>query len=229
MRNRESLLLRILVLSGLVATTAPAVAAPLYVDFGSYSAAPTSTFGAAAGLPGVWNNVAALGTTSNVLDAFGAVTDVDITLAAESADGTGGFGTTDAHRLLQDNFYTTPGKIWSVTVAGLTNGLYDVYLYEPMNLFLGSGGGSVNGVRFSSINGNFYGSLAEGTNYLLLTSVLVSDGTLVASGGDLSAPNGLAGMQLVDRSPAPAAVPEPAVLPLLGLALVAACVRHPRK
>jgi hypothetical protein len=210
MHFRKSLLPGLIAVTGLFATAAPALASSLYIDFGSSSAAPSSLFGAAAGTAGVWNNVSGLGTVADLFDAFGVRTDVDVTVSAESADGTGGGGTTDAYRLMQDNFYSTPGKTWSVWLSGLTDGLYDVYLYEPMNMFLGTGTGAVNGQTFSNINGNF-------------------GGTLSATGGETGALSGLAGLQLVDRRPSPTTpVPEPGTLLLLSAGLAAAGVRRRR-
>jgi hypothetical protein len=229
MHFRKSLLPGLIAVTGLFATAAPALASSLYIDFGSSSAAPSSLFGAAAGTAGVWNNVSGLGTVADLFDAFGVRTDVDVTVSAESADGTGGGGTTDAYRLMQDNFYSTPGKTWSVWLSGLTDGLYDVYLYEPMNMFLGTGTGAVNGQTFSNINGNFGGTFIKGGNYLLLSDVLVTNGTLSATGGETGALSGLAGLQLVDRRPSPTTpVPEPGTLLLLSAGLAAAGVRRRR-
>ena len=222
MQSRTNLWAGLVVAGGILLMPTPAVAAPVYIDFGSYSAAPTSVFGAAAGAAGVWNNVATLGTFSDLLDVFGMA---DITVSAESADGTGGFGTTDTDRLMRDNIYTTPGKTWSVSLTGLTDGVYDVYLYEPANAFLGSGSGAVNGVAFAGINGTFNGAFVRGTNYLLLTDVAVTNGWLTATGGEAGALSGLAGMQLVDRNVSPTTVPEPGTLVLLGAALAAAGIR----
>jgi hypothetical protein len=208
--------------------TAPAFGAPLYIDFGSYSAAPSSLFGAAADVAGAWNNVSELGTMSDLLDIFGNSSGVSITVAAASMNGTGGFGTTDPIRLMQDNFYSTPDTVWSVSFAGLTSGVYDVYLYEPMNQFLGTGGGSVNDTTFASINGGFTGTFTLGVNYLLLPDILVMNGILTARGTQAGGLSGLAGMQLVAKGGAPTPVPEPGTLALLAAALATTTFRSRR-
>lgn len=209
-----------------LAPAVPAFAAPLYIDFGSYSGAPSSLFGAAAVAAGVWNHIPGLGTTADLIDVSNNASGVSVTVAAEFTNGTGGFGTGDAVRMMQDNFYSTPGVAWTVSFAGLTRGLYDVYLYEPMNQFLGIGSGSVNGTAFTSINGGFTGTFTPNVNYLLLTDVLVTNGTLIATASDARALTGLAGLQLVDKSAVP--VPEPGTLALVTAALAAASLR-PRR
>ena len=229
MQFSKRLVFGILFVAGTLATATPGHASSLYIDFGgSIGTAPSSLFGAAADAVGVWNNVRGLGTVDDLFDTFGSRTGVDITVSAESPDGTGGGGTADGYRLMQDNFYSTPGKTWSVWLSGLADGLYDVYLYEPMNIFLGTGSGSVNGVTFSNINGNFAGTFIRGGNYLLLSDVVVTNGTLSATGGETGALSGLAGLQLVDRNPPPAPVPEPGTLMLLSAALLAAGIRYRR-
>lgn len=228
MQSSKSLVLGIVIVACMLVTATAGQASTLYIDFGGSSAAPSSLFGAAADTAGVWNNVRDLGTVADLVDAFGMRSGVDITVSAESANGTGGGGTGDAYRLMQDNFYSRPGQTWSVWLSGLADGLYDVYLYEPMNIFLGTGSGSVNGVTFSNINGNFSGTFTRGGNYLLLQDVIVTNGTLSATGGETGALSGLAGLQLVDRNPPPAPVPEPGTLMLLSAALCAAGIRHVR-
>jgi hypothetical protein len=177
----------------------------------------------------VWNNVGVLGTVSDLLDTLGHVTSADITVSADSPEGTGGPASTDATRLMHDNIYSVPGSTWSVSLSGLANGLYDVYLYDPMNMFLGTGSGSVNGVTFASINGNFAGTFTRGANYLLLTEIVVANGLLSASGGEAGALAGLAGLQLVEKKVTPEAVPEPGTLMLLGAAFTCLGVGSRRK
>ena len=226
MRFRENVctLQQTAIMMALVAVTIavplPASAASIYVDFGSYSAAPSDLFGAAAGQSGDWNRVAVAGTTTGIFDIFHNVTDVEIALSAEFLNGTGGPGTSDAQLLMNDNFYSTNGDAWSVSFSGLTSGLYDLYLYDPTNTAVGTGSGSVNGTSFTSINGAFTGTFTSGVNYLLLSSIVVTDGTLAMTGARSGSSSGLAGLQLVEREVAPTTVPEPATLMLLGAGLL---------
>lgn len=73
----------IALLTLMLVPTAPAFGAPLYIDFGSHSAAPSSQLGAAADVAGAWNSVSAPGTMSDLLDILGHSSDVSITVAAE--------------------------------------------------------------------------------------------------------------------------------------------------
>ncbi len=206
---------------GLFAIARPATAASIYVDFGAFNGAPSSLFAAAAGDAGVWNNVTLLGTTSGLLAADGTATGVGITVAAASIEGTGGPGSADLQRLLHDNFLTTSSGAWSVSLTGLADGIYDLYLYDPSNSAVSSGSGSANGVSFTSINGAFNGSLISNVNYLRLSSVLVTGGLLTTTGAEAGGLSGLAGLQLVAQDVPPATVPEPGMGLLLACGLLA--------
>jgi hypothetical protein len=197
-----------------------AAAASIYVDFGAFNGAPSSAFGAAAGVAGVWNNITLLGATAGLLDTDGTLTSVGITVSATSMDGTGGPGSTDAARLMHDNFFAANGGAWSVSLSGLADGSYDLYLYDPTNRAVSTGGGTANGIAFASVNGAFSGSFAAGVDYLLLNNILVTGGSLTASGTEPGGNSGLAGLQLVARDVAPTTVPEPEIATLLACGLL---------
>lgn len=104
---------------------------------------------------------------------------------------------TNDQALVGDWFYAYGS--WSVTLSGLQNGLYDLYVYSGNNPGTSQTGAySVNGVTEANLiggnNDNF--PLEEGVNYAI-DSVLVSDGMLsiVGSGSDYPSTD-LAGLQL---------------------------------
>jgi hypothetical protein len=219
-----SLYLIAVLLAGSFAGWNTASAEALNLDFGSGSFSvggirvPSNTFGAASGQTGAWNAISAFSTPSGVVDVSGSSTSVAINIAAVTM---GGYMTTtgfplDPTALVEDNFY---GYSWTVSITGLHNGLYDVYLYEPNHPDVGTGAGTVNGVAFGNINGNFSGTFLLGSNYHRLSGVLVSGGQLLASvtSGAVPVYGGLAGMQLV---PAPVPEPETYAMMLAGLGLL---------
>ena len=76
-------------------------------------------------------------------------------------------------------------------------------MYEPAHETVGSGGGTINGISFSNIDGNFSGGVfQEGSKYHYLSGVAVSGGSLLTTGSN--ALSGLADMQLTPV-PLPAA------------------------
>jgi hypothetical protein len=195
----------------------PATAASIYIDFGTYNGAPSSLFGAAAGDPGVWNNVLR-GVPSDLLDTDGNASGVRVSVIATS-DGTGAGSTGDAALLMNDNFYSSAGA-WSVSFSGLDDGIYDLYLYDPANRAVSTGSGTANGVGFASINGAFSGSFTLNADYLLLSGIVVKGGLLTAGATEPGAMSGLAGLQLVATELAPTTVPEPNLAVLLACGLV---------
>ena len=117
---------------------------------------------------------------------------------------------------MTDNFFSSNGQVWSVSITGLANGIYDVYLYDPHHPLVGTGAGSVNGIGFANINGNFAGlTFVEGSNYHRMSNVTVSGGLLAASASQPGTFSGLAGMQLVQLTP----IPEPSSALLLASGL----------
>ncbi len=92
-----------------------------------------------------------------------------------------------------------------------------LHVYEPHNGLVGSGAGTLNGVAFGDINGNFFGgTFNAGSNFHLLSGVAVSGGVVNTSAtAQTSDFTGLSGMQLVPLSQ----VTEPGTLALFGLGL----------
>lgn len=67
---------------------ANASAQSIYIDFGAVTGTPSSAFGGASGLPGVWNpHDGAEGTVGSLLDIGGVTTGVSLTLSAAGATG----------------------------------------------------------------------------------------------------------------------------------------------
>lgn len=212
-------------LTGSFAGWNTASAEALNLDFGSGSfltgiRIPSNSFGAASGQTGAWNAISQFSTPSGVIDVSGAATSVAINITAVTM---GGYMTTtgfppDPTALVEDNFY---GYSWTVSVTGLHDGLYDVYLYDPNHPDVGTGAGTVNGAGFGNINGNFSGTFQLGSNYHRLSGVLVSGGLLLASVTSGTVYGGLSGMQLV-----PIPEPETYAMMLAGIGLLGFAARR---
>ncbi len=207
---------------GAIGWSPSASATALNIDFGNQGpgVAPSSSFGAASGQVGVWNNITAFVTGAGIVDTTGAATGVAISITAATMGGFLPLPSGDANDLMADNFFD--GNSWSLSMTGLSNGLYDVYLYEPHNSLVGTGAGTLNGVAFGDINGNFSGgTFTAGSNFHLLSGVTVAGGLLTASAVPVlssSCCSGLSGLQLVPLFQAQQ-VPEPGTLTLFGLGL----------
>jgi len=176
----------------------PLQAQNLNIDLGDHWDSPTDAYGAASGQTGRWNNVESLGVTPNLVDTAAVPTAVSITVTAGVVTGwTGNCVMGDANDLLGDNVFTFEGT-WTVNLAGLTNGIYEVFLYAPGNPAVATGNMLVNGIAIASIPGDSTCGLSEGVSWVSVT-IAVVDGTLslmgdwAGSGFDYA---GLAGLQL---------------------------------
>jgi hypothetical protein len=191
------------------------------VDFGAAYTLLPSSYGAASGQPGAWNDIVALGATTGLLDAAGTPTGVSITVTGQSF-GSAGSGATDDEKLLGDLVFQFGGA-WSVVFAGLDNGNYDVYYYAPEHP-MPAGEIVINGAAVPSLQGNI-GTLEQGVSWDVLRGVAVTDGLLTLAGSPTPGFfSGLAGVQIAE-----AVVPIPAALWLLGssLALLMGVGRRP--
>ena len=170
----------------------------LNIDFGAYFGTPSDAFGAASGQTGRWNTVG-LGATYNLENTSTAPTAVSITVTAQTA---GGYGNgcawgTDLNNLMADNFYVQ-GGMWEVTLAGLANGSYEVFLYAPNNDSVGSGTMLINGIAVVEIPGDIFCDMTDGYGSTMV-EVEVVNGSLSMMGDSVGTWRfyaGLAGVQL---------------------------------
>jgi hypothetical protein len=142
---------------------------------------PSTSFGAAAGQPGVWTPLdCSLGPVSTLLvDVTGAATSVTMTRTAGSGlAGAGGVVagmTADDLAFICDFELARAPRTW--TLAGLAAGTYSVYTYAWMvNLHTGI---SINGGPVTSVGGAWSGAYAPGLTHAV-------DTVTVASGGSIS-------------------------------------------
>jgi hypothetical protein len=186
------------------------------IDFGAGASGPgypkltDPTFATPSGQLGEWNQVFI--STQFLDDLSGNQTAASITVTA-LADGymaTGGALTP----LLGDYFYGHD-PMWTVTVTGLDDGPYGIYIYGPCNTIVHTGDMLVNGTLVSNISGNTPTNWIWGTNYTGV-GVDISGGQLTLEGIDSGTATtyGLGGLQIV---PGEFVIPEPTTLALLGL------------
>ena len=201
----------------LLSSTLAASALPLNIDFGDHGGIPADSYGAASGQAGAWNEIASLGLNTGLLDLSGAATGATLNLSAYTITGWGGgVPANDTERMIKDNFYSATGTHWSFEVTGLTDGLYDIYVYAPDNTYVTSRNFLVNGVAVAELPGHpFSGPLVEGTNYVHLADVAISAGGLLVQSSTTGGYGGLSAIQIVSTR-----VPEPSTLALVACALL---------
>lgn len=217
-------ILSLLVLGSLSLLAGKASASMLFnIDFGSNNAAPSPAFGASALQPGVWNQM--IGAPLALVDVSGAATGVVISVPV--ADSFGGFGGSlagDLGLLMSDNFFSSPGTPWSMTVSGLANGNYDFYYYAPTHPSVDTGAFTINGISAGNLTGSTTGSrTVEGLDWEKVANVPVTSGTLTTTWINAVPAQftGLSGIQIVPT-------PEPGSLALLVLAGASLGLRRKR-
>jgi hypothetical protein len=216
-----SLVLGALCASGALA--GGAAAQSIYVDFGSAGSAfglgpPSPAYGAAAGVPGQWNDVdtapmLGLGNyvVPNVLfDTGGVATGVGMafdvlnagnTFTSLSSNQANTFGDDE---LLMDDIVYCVGEPYTITISGLAPGPYDVYTYamapDSITLFslvdvpAGTGGAQVVGGDFP-LTGH-----ALGVTYSLHSATVAPGGTLEILMASNASDDSLNGLQIVSGS-----------------------------
>jgi MYXO-CTERM domain-containing protein len=201
-----------------LAASATLQAGNLNIDFGSYFAPPSNSYGAAALQAGTWNWITSTGTTSNLVDLSGNPTSVSVNVTAQTMGGWSDTGTTDIAHLRASNFFSM-GAPWSVLFSNLDNGTYSLYYYAPTNGALSTGNFTANGVAISSIKGSSSATLNQGTDWDVRSGIQVTGGSLLLTSDVLGGYEGLAGLQLV-QGQGQVSTPEPTSLLLAGSALL---------
>ena len=206
------------------------------VDFGVYYGSPDSTFAVSGVEPrfntGTWNSISSIG-SFDLLNLSGGASSVSLTLETlfingQTAPVTSG-SPTQLESILNDNFYTSAGNTWTVTVTGLQNGEYDILVFAPRHFSVETGDYLVNGTAFNSISGNS-DSLTKGLtydyDYNFGHSMEVTNGTVSIMSSSTVGYRGLSGLQIQQVSIS--AVPEPSSYAaiLCGLVLGSARVRR---
>ena len=194
-RSRTHLSFGLLLLF-LFAHQSSATAELINIDFGDDLTGLPTTYGAASGQVGSWNDILFLGTTAGLLDTSGSTTDVSVTVASENPSGQAGDAVNDDERLLFDNFFSSSSTGWTVHIVGLDDGIYDLFVYAPANTIVSTGPFTVNGAAQPNLSGAF--SLIQGTSWAAIIGVNVSGGVLTIANVDTSGFRGLAGIQIRD-------------------------------
>jgi hypothetical protein len=185
----------------------------VYIDIGSAGGAVASSYGAAYGTPGVWNTIT-VPSTLNLANTSGLATDVDMTISSSGTVEMGGYsgGVTGEgiSQLVSDNFWVA-GVTWTISLTGLADSLYDVYVYAPSHSSVSTGNFTINGTSVSSIPGSTDNTWIEGVNYKLIENISTSGGMLTLTSSTASGYSGVAGLQIVGT------IPEPATALILAL------------
>ena len=219
-------ILSLLVLGSLSLLAGKAPASMLFnIDFGSANAAPSAALGASALQPGVWNRMIS-GAPLALVDVSGAATGVVISVPVVGVftGSSSGFAG-DLGLLMNDNFFSSPGNPWSMTVSGLDNGNYDFYYYAPPNSLVDTGAFTINGISAGNLTGSSTGSgTVEGLDWEKVTNVPVTSGTLTTTWVNAvpSRYTGLSGIQILPA-------PEPGTMALLAFGAASLGLRRKRR
>ena len=167
------------------------------IDFGRGTGIPCPSYPAAGNQVGEWNNINDVtGRKVSLTTLSGAPSPLKISVTAQFS-GTHrnlGYEITDSNFifLLNDYFYSPMGAAWTVSITGVPNGTYSLFIYAPGSN-VRTGDMTINGKYVPSISGG--SSLTEGTSYIEEV-VTISNGTLSMSGAN-SWISGLSGLQLI--------------------------------
>jgi hypothetical protein len=208
----------LVILSAIFLSSPSAQATSIYVDYynasGTYfgKGAPSSSFGAAAGTPGVWNHLGSTESSVSVVDIFGGPTGVTVSNLEGTTNGNnGGAPAGDISLLLND---VLDGSPVTITVDGLPTGLYNVYTYSwyPANSTAVVSTVTVNGLDPQNVGRTgAYAGFVLGETHALHTVSLASPQTLTINAAAASIIGIVNGFQIV-------MVPEPAALVLASVA-----------
>ena len=211
--------------AALTAAVTPVYAQSFNIDFGTEYGAVSSTYGAASGQTGTWNEITQDGPVS-LLGLSGATSGVSYHSAAglDYSSTIAKTTSSDEYNLLCDGMDVMNGT-WNFSITGLANGNYTIYYYESASTAVSTGEFTVNGVS-ATVLASTSPTLCQNNHWDL--QVTVTDGTLSfvgSSSQDGSNYYGLAGLQIVG------AVPEPSTYAFFGgaAALGLVLIRRRRK
>jgi hypothetical protein len=201
---------------------------PLFnIDFSVATGAPPNSY-AAAGGAGEWNRFSSLGGLL-LVDVNNLTTGASATIFSETIEVIGNTFGGDADLLADSTIDCNDPDEWSLTFAGLTDGVYRIIAYASTNSGIQTGDISIDGsLAIDSLPGDSPAALVEGTSWDA-TLAVVSGGTLSIDGlgnGAVSCA-GIAGVQLEFETPivvTPPSVPSlsgPAIVGLISLLLIA--------
>ena len=217
------------------ANVQPLSFAPLFnIDFSGATGTPPNSY-AAAGGAGEWNRFLNLGGLL-LVDVNNLVTGASATISSETIDNFGGSLGGDADLLADSTSDCNDPDEWSLTFAGLTDGVYKIIAYAPTSAAVQTGDISIDGsLVIDSLPGDSPAALVEGTSWDT-TLAVVSGGTLSIDGlgnGAVSCA-GIAGVQLEFGTPIVAAPSVPvldvyAIVGLISLLFIAGRLSHGRR
>lgn len=155
---------------GLACVVAPAIAQSMNIDInsptGAGSGVPSSSFGAAASMPGVWNSVAPTGTGPfTLVNLAGSAVPATLSRGGAAVDSMFNSGQTSGdHEKLLDDYQLISGVNPSstITITGLIPGAYQVFTYA-------------NGVASSSTRSNVNVFPTSSTNPQVVGGTLPSN------------------------------------------------------
>lgn len=175
----------------------PSVRQSLNIDLGTAEGEPPSTYPAAAAF-GHWTGVA-VGPVTPLLDLAGKSSGVSLDVGAAGTSTIGAAISSDED-LLHD-FIIAFGP-YSVTLNGLSQGPYRVFVYAPSSASVETGPLTIEGVPVANLTGDPDSNLIEGVSWASVDISVGADGLLdvVGAGGPTV---GLAGIQVVSLAPQP--------------------------